>query len=79
LIVSRPPEFPVEDKLRIVLSVLSGGMTIAEAARRNKTSEQATGRWKQQFIEAGRAGPARPAGGQPARAGACCPSFEMSA
>jgi transposase len=56
LIVSRPPQFPVEDKLRIVLSVLSGEMSIVEAARRNKTSEQSIGRWKQQFIEGGRAG-----------------------
>jgi transposase len=37
--VSRPPQFTVEDKLRIVLSVLTGEMTVAEAARRNKTSE----------------------------------------
>ena len=28
-IVSRPPQFPVEDKIRIVLSVLAGEMTIA--------------------------------------------------
>lgn len=30
--MSRPPVFPVEDKFRIVLSVLAGEMTIAEAA-----------------------------------------------
>ena len=46
----------MEDKLRIVLSVLSGEMTIVEAARRNKTSEQSIGRCKQQFLEGGKAG-----------------------
>src|SRR5690606_41029624 len=46
----------VEDKIRIVLSVLSGEMTIAEAARRNKVSEQSVSRWKAQFLEGGRAG-----------------------
>ena len=54
--MGRPPRFPVEDKLRIVLSVLSGEMTIVEAARRNQTSEQSVGRWKQQFLEGGKAG-----------------------
>jgi len=54
--MSRPPQFPVEDKLRIVLSVMSGEMTIVEAARRNKVSEQSIGRWKSQFIEGGKAG-----------------------
>lgn len=51
--MSRPPVFPVEDKIRIVLSVLSGEMTIAEAARRNKVSEQSVSRWKAQFLESG--------------------------
>ena len=36
--MSRPPVVPAEDKVRIVLSVLAGEMTIAEAARRNKVS-----------------------------------------
>lgn len=54
--MSRPPAMSVEDKQRIVLSVLSGEMTLAEAARRNKVSEQSVSRWKSQFLEAGRAG-----------------------
>jgi transposase len=54
--MSRPPMFPAEDKIRIVLSVLSAEMTIAEAARRNKVSEQSVSRWKAQFLEGGRAG-----------------------
>lgn len=54
--MSRAPQFPVEDKLRLVLSVLAGEMTAAEAARRGKTSETSIGKWKQQFLEGGRAG-----------------------
>jgi transposase len=54
--MSRPPVFPVEDKIRIVLSVLAGEVTVAEAARRNKVSETSVGKWKQQFLEAGKAG-----------------------
>lgn len=34
----------------------SGEMTIAEAARRNKASEQSIGRWKSQLLEGGPAG-----------------------
>lgn len=51
-----PPALPVEDKVRIVLSILAGEMTVAEAARRAKVSEQSVGAWKRQFIENGRAG-----------------------
>jgi transposase len=54
--MSRPPVFPAEDKIRIVLSVLAGEVTVAEAARRNKVCETSIGKWKQQFLEAGRAG-----------------------
>lgn len=54
--MSRQPQFPIEDKQRLVLSVLSGEMTAAEAARRAGTSETSVGKWKQQFLEGGRAG-----------------------
>jgi transposase len=54
--MSRPPVFPVEDKIRIVLSVLAGEVTVAEAARRAKVSETSVGKWKQQFLESGRVG-----------------------
>ena len=54
--MSRPPTIPAEKKLRIVLSVLQGEITIAEAARREKVSEQAIGNWKRQFLEAGKTG-----------------------
>ncbi|WP_289020295.1 helix-turn-helix domain-containing protein [uncultured Ornithinimicrobium sp.] len=46
----------MEKKTRIVLSILAGEMTIAEAARREKVSEQSIGRWKADFLEAGKAG-----------------------
>jgi transposase len=48
--MSRPPVFSAEDKIRIVLSVLAGEMTIAEAARRNKLSKTSIGKWNQQFL-----------------------------
>ena len=54
--MGRPPQIPVEKKTRIVLSILAGEMTIAEAARREKVSEQSIGRWKADFLEAGKAG-----------------------
>jgi transposase len=54
LIMGRPPSIPVEKKTRIVLSVLAGEMSIAEAARREKVSEQSIGRWKAEFLEAGK-------------------------
>lgn len=54
--MGRPPAIPVEKKTRIVLSVLAGEVSVAEAARREKVSEQAIGNWKRQFLEAGRAG-----------------------
>jgi transposase len=52
--MGRPPSIPVEKKTRIVLSVLAGELTIAEAARKEKVSEQSIGRWKAEFLEAGK-------------------------
>jgi transposase len=54
--------FPAEEKVRIVLSILAGEVSVAEAARRAKVSEQSVGNWKRQFLEAGKSGlaPARP-------------------
>ena len=49
-----PPRIPVEKKTRIVLSVIAGEVTVAEAARREKSSEQSIGRWKVDFLEAGK-------------------------
>jgi transposase len=52
--MGRPPSIPVEKKTRIVLSVLAGEVSIAEAARKEHVSEQSIGRWKADFLEAGR-------------------------
>ena len=54
--MARPAALPSEEKVRIVLSVLAGEVTVAEAARRAKVSEQSVGNWKRQFLESGRAG-----------------------
>ena len=53
--MSRPPVIPAEKKIRIVLAVIAGDVTIAEAARKEKVSEQSIGRWKAEFLEAGKA------------------------
>jgi transposase len=52
--MGRPPTIPPEKKIRIVLAILAGEISIAEAARNEKVSEQSIGRWKAEFIEAGR-------------------------
>ena len=52
--MGRAPTIPSEKKTRIVLAILAGEMSIAEAARKEKVSEQSIGRWKAEFIEAGR-------------------------
>ena len=52
--MGRPPMIPPEKKTRIVLAILAGEMSITEAARKEKVSEQSIGRWKAEFLEAGR-------------------------
>ena len=49
--MGRPPVIPAEKKIRIVLSILAGEMSLAEAARREKVSEQSIGRWNVDFLE----------------------------
>jgi transposase len=61
--VARPSVLSVEDKFRLVFSVISGEMSIAEAARRSKVSETSIGNWKRQFLEGGKQGLAD--GGRP--------------
>ncbi len=51
--MSRPPMFSVQEKQRIVLSVLRGECSAAEAARRNKCSETSIAKWRDQFVQAG--------------------------
>src|SRR5699024_4139482 len=52
--MKKPNSIPAEKKTRIVLSVVAGEMTITEAARREGVSEQSIGRWKADFLEAGK-------------------------
>jgi len=51
--MARPPMFKVQEKQRIVLSVLRGECTVAEAARRNRCSETSIAKWRDQFVQGG--------------------------
>ena len=53
--MARPPMFKPAEKQRIVLSVLRGEATVAEAARRNKCSETSIAKWREQFLAGGQA------------------------
>ncbi|MDG4554645.1 MAG: transposase [Candidatus Competibacter sp.] len=46
----------VEEKLAIVLAVLSGRQSVAEISRQRGVNENQIYRWKEQFLEAGRQG-----------------------
>jgi transposase len=50
------PTLPIEQKVRIVLSVLAGEVTMAEAARRHGVSNLTVAKWRDAFIAAGKAG-----------------------
>lgn len=54
--MGRPAKHSVDFKMRVVLSVLRGETSVAEAARRHGVSETSIGKWKEQFIRAGREG-----------------------
>ena len=43
-----------EEKLRVVLSVLRGELSVAAAGRRAGVSEQTVHNWKKAFLEGGR-------------------------
>ena len=51
--MARPPMFKVQEKQRIVLSVLRGECTVAEAARRNRCSETSIAKWRERFVQGG--------------------------
>lgn len=52
--MARPVKHPVDVKLKIVLSLLSGERIQAEAARRHGVSETSIGNWKEQLLVGGR-------------------------
>jgi transposase len=51
--MARPPMFKVQEKQRIVLSVLRGECTVAEAGRRNRCSETSIAKWRELFVLGG--------------------------
>lgn len=51
--MARPPMFKAQEKQRMVLSVLRGECSVAEAARRNKCSETSIAKWRDQFVQGG--------------------------
>lgn len=65
--MGRQPKWSVEDKSRIVLSVLAGEATIAEASRRHGVSQTSIAKWRDRFLEAGRQGLATGRGGPSSR------------
>ncbi|MDT4975682.1 MAG: hypothetical protein QOG98_1440 [Pseudonocardiales bacterium] len=46
----------VETRLQFVLAVLAHELTVAEAARRHGVSTESINRWRNRFIDAGKAG-----------------------
>jgi len=56
MLMARPSKKSADQKLQIVLSVLRGEATAAEAARRGGVSEQSVHSWKRVFLDSGRDG-----------------------
>jgi transposase len=54
--MGRPAQHSVDFKARVVLGVLRGELSAAEAARRHGVSETSIGKWKEAFVAAGREG-----------------------
>ena len=49
-------QLPVEERMRVVRAVLSGELTVAEVARRHRTTGKMVAEWRDRFLEGGRAG-----------------------
>ncbi|MEU9498627.1 helix-turn-helix domain-containing protein [Streptomyces sp. NPDC048196] len=54
--MGRPPILPADKKFALVLRVVTGELTAAEAAREAGVSEQSVSNWRRQFIEGARNG-----------------------
>ncbi len=52
--MARPPQVAPEKKIRIVLAVVAGEVSVAEASRKEGVSEASIHKWKSEFLEAGR-------------------------
>ena len=46
---------PVETRLQLVLAVLANEMTVADAARRHGVSAESINRWRNRFVDGGKA------------------------
>ncbi len=53
--MSKPPLKSPEDKARVVVSILRGEVTIAEAARREGVSQTTIAKWRDRFLDGGQA------------------------
>lgn len=51
--MARPPSRSAEDKVRLVLAVLRGELTMAEAARREGVSQTSIANWRDAFLDGG--------------------------
>lgn len=51
----KPKERSVEEKVAIVLSLLKGESSAAELCRRYGTTENSLNKWRQRFLEGGKA------------------------
>jgi transposase-like protein len=46
----------VDEQIQVVLAVLKGELSLAEAARRHGVSSAMVGNWRDRFVDAGKAG-----------------------
>ena len=53
--MAKPPLKSVEEKTRVVLAVVRGEVTIAEAARREGVSQTTIAKWRDRFLDGGQA------------------------
>ncbi|MGH3646084.1 MAG: transposase [Micromonosporaceae bacterium] len=53
---SRKPSLSLEERAQIVLAVLRGAASVAEAARRHGVTATTVAKWRDRFIDAGRQG-----------------------
>ena len=52
--MARPPQVAPEKKVRIVMAVVAGEVSVAEASRKEGVSEASIHKWKNEFLDAGR-------------------------
>ena len=64
--MGRPSVRSPEQKLRVVLAVVRGEVSIKDAARREGVSETSVAKWRDRFLDGGRQALAQPASGSSA-------------